>query len=258
MTNRTTRHWLLAAAALLAIPVIVASWWMIFGGQNDEQVPDAVRTGDSRTTAAAVPVAQAGPATTGAGATETEARDFLAYAEELRAQGHPEKTVRELVASRITAAYEGRRTALRREARRAGADLADIQAQLDALAREQGTLITQLVGPEPASAEQATAQAEPVGGKDQVLMPAVMSEAMPATVTTQEHAADWAKLREDFVNAIGGPKANPASPQYRNSWVRAESEADQRFRLLFGDNAYVQHQIQAQREALMREQGATK
>ena len=258
MTNPKTRLWLLAAAALLALPVIVASWWMLSSGEHREQVPKTVRTDEARTAAAAAPEAKAGLTTVGVvglGAAEGGAGDFRAYAEGLRAQGQPETTIRELVASRITAAYEGRRTALRSEARRVVADLPGIQAQLDALAREQGALITQLVGAEPVPEAQATAQTEPVGGKDQVLMPAVMSEAMPATVRTEEQAADWAKLRDAFVNAVGGTHADPASPQYRQRWVRAESEADQRFRLLFGDTAYVQHQMQAQREARMREQG---
>lgn len=264
MTNPKTRHWLLAAAALLALPVIVASWWMLSGGEHGEQVPKADRMDDTRnalTTAVAAPETKAGLTTVravGTGAAQGDAGDLLAYAEGLRAQGHPENTVRELVASRITAAYEGRRTGLRREARRAGADLAGIQAQLDALGREQGAFIAQLVGAEPAPEVQATAQTEPVDGKDQVLMPAVMADAMPATVKTEEQAASWAKLRDAFVNAVGVTKADPASPQYRRHWVQAQSAADQEFRLMFGDNAYVQHQMQAQHEATLRQQGLAK
>jgi hypothetical protein len=253
-TTAVTHRWLLFAAAFLALPVIVASWWMVFGNQDAEKVRKPAPTGSTRATTDTAPT-DAAP-TDIASTAEHETADFFAYAEALRAQGHPEATVRELVASRITAAYEGRRAALRKEAQRRNADLAAIQGELDALSLAQGTLIAQVVGAEPAPEAQGTAQTEPVVGKEQVLMPAVMAESLPPKVKTEEQASEWARLRDSFVNAVSSVGADPASPQYRRRWVQASSEADQRFRLLFGDTAFVQHQMQAQREARMREQGA--
>lgn len=197
----------------------------------------------------------------GAAEGKTHANEFQQYAAALRAQGHPEKTVRELTASRITAAFQIRRTALRSGAWRGNEEAADIQSELDALGREQGALIVRVLGTEEQPAPEVTAEAVasetlPGGGEGQVLMPAVMAEAMPATVQTGEQAADWEKLRGDFVNAIGGASQDPAAPQYRKRWVQAQSEADRQFRLMFGDNAYVAYQMKAQEEARLRQQGA--
>ena len=167
--------------------------------------------------------------------------------------------MREFIASRITATFESRRAALRSEARQAGADATGISARLDALNREQGALIAKVVGAEEPPADATAAPISDIvsGAEGQVLMPAVMADALPATVKTEEQAAEWGRLRDNFVDAVSGTHADPASPQYRRRWVQAESEADQRFRFLFGDTAYVQHQMQAQREAQMREQGMT-
>src|SRR5262249_5302059 len=76
------------------------------------------------------------------------AQELRAYTAALTAQGVPEKTVRERVASRITAVFESRRMAIRNQSRRAGADLSAIETQLNAVGREQGALIAQLVGAE--------------------------------------------------------------------------------------------------------------
>jgi hypothetical protein len=191
---------------------------------------------------------------------KTHAGEFQNYAAALRAQGCPDKTVRELVASRITAAFQTRRTAIRKQSRQDNTPGAAIQAELDALNREQGALIERLFGAEEPAAAMTNAEATPAtavpnGIERAPLMPAVMAEALPATVSTAEQAADWEKVRYDFVNAIGGPNQDPADPQYRKRWTSAESEADRRFRLLFGDTAFVQHQLKAQQEALLRKQG---
>lgn len=200
--------------------------------------------------------------TTDAGGTaqgQTDADNFQQYATALRSQGQPEKTVRELTASRITAAFQSRRAAIRNQTRQGIAGGASVQAQLDMLNRAQGSLIVQLFGaeenPTDATEDTASAEAARTGDGKQALMPAVMAEAMPATVTTGEQASEWEKLRHDFVNAIGGASEDPAHPRYRQRWMQAQSAADQRFRLLFGDTAYVQHQMQAQRESMMKDQG---
>jgi len=130
---------------------------------------------------------------------------------------------------------------------------------LGALTREQNALVAQFAAPEEQPASQtAIAETAPAGPEKQILAPAVIAEALPATVKTEEQAATWDKLRNDFVTAIGGENQDPASPAYRKRWAHAQSEADQRFRFQFGDTAFVQHQLQAQREAMLRQQGAPK
>ena len=269
MTLSKTQRWLLLSAILFALPVLAASWWML--ASDSAETPAAGspaglgNDGIAGNTASHATAAGRPRMALALGNSEAkpEADTFRSYTAEMKSQGFPESTVRELVASRVTAAYEARRVAIRNESRRGAADAAEIRHQLDALNREQGALIAQLVGAEPVAdaskeADALAADAAQSGDDSQILMPAVMADAMPATVKTEEQAAAWAQLRDDFVKAIGGENQNPASPQYRKRWVQAESEADQRFRLMFGDNAYVQHQLQAQQEARLRGQAAAK
>ena len=271
MSFSKARRWLLLSATLLSLPVVLASWWMLSSGKpvardreaegHGERLHSGIGAGDAATDAAAERQLRM---TDAQGTTEakSDTDDFRAYAAGLKAQSFPETTVRELLASRITAAFQARRTAIRSTSRQGGADAAEIQRQLDTLNREQGALIAQLVGAEEQPVADATAaaavEATASGNERQVLMPAVMANALPATVRTEEQAAAWEKLRNDFVNAIGGENQDPASPQYRRRWVQAESESDQRFRLIYGDTVFVQHQMQAQREAALRAQGLIK
>ncbi len=256
MTFSKTHQRLLLAATVLAVPTVCACWWMLSGeppATAGEQV--AIQTGT-----------EAGAATMREGETDaaadgkTDTDDFHAYAAELKDRGCAEDAVRELVASRITATFQRRRTFLANRARQEKWGAARIQAQLDALNREQGALIERVVGVE----EQPVATV-PVGVAAETtrtvsdkppLMPAAMADEMPATVQTAEQAAEWEKMRTDFVNAIGGGGGNPADPHYLQRWKQAESESDRRFRLLYGDTAFVQHQLRAQLEARLREQGA--
>lgn len=269
MTFSKTQRWLLLSAAALSLPSVLASWWML--ASRDPAPADLLADSSREDKVASTPSISSTGTTTrpdtqphpedadGTAEGKTEADHFQQYAAALRAQGHAETTVRELTASRITAAFHARRTAIREQARRGNGHAAEIQAQLEALGREQGALIAELVGAEEQPAADSTTKTTSADTQNekQVLMPAAMAEAIPATVTTGEQAADWEKVRADFVNAVGGAGQNPASPQYRKRWVQAQSEADQQFRLYFGDNAFVQHQMQAQHESMLREQGAT-
>ena len=263
MTSSKTPRWLLVSAAAFALPAVLAVWWMV---SSHGPLPASVQVNE------AAPISDAdAPSGTpqrtadapGGSEKNTEADDFQQYVESLRAQGLPARTVRELTASRITAAFQARRTAILGQARPGRANAAETQAQLDALGREQGALIARLVGAEEAPAENAPATSPAAGAtspvmENQFLMPAVMADALPATVKTEEQVVDWEKMRAGFVKAIGGENQDPASPPYRHRWVQAQSEADQQFRLYFGDNAFVQHQLQAQHEAMMKEQGKAK
>lgn len=183
------------------------------------------------------------------------------YVTSLQAQGLPDATVRELVASRITAAYEPRRASVRSSSLRAGESAAMLQARLDRLNSEQGDLILQLVGRAEPSANDTsvgTAEQAPSGvpielGKPPI-MPASMASTPPDTAKTAVQLAEWEKQRNHFAQAIGGGKVDPSSPGYRQRWIGAQSDADQQFRLWFGDGAYVARQMQAQREAQLHQQ----
>jgi len=255
-----SRAILIAYAAALALPTVVAAWWMLtpdmpqHSDDGSEQAAASSDTASMDRTPAAIPhTAAVTRSGNGTAQENADADDFQQYAQTLRAQGQPEQTVRELVASRVTAAYQARRTAIRSQARQAGAPVADIEAQLNSLNREQGSVIAQLVGaaqlpPAAQTASTTLAAAQPVQSvvANQILVPAVMADALPATVKTEAQVADLEKLRNDFVNAVGGANQDPADPNYLKRWEQAQAAADQRYRLLFGDNAYVAMQMKAQ------------
>lgn len=270
MTFPKYERWLLISAAALALPAFAVTWWMItpdapqdaaFESENalSDAGPDP--TGDSMQGSAP----QATQRADGTAQANADANDFQQYAQTLRTQGQPEQTVRELVSSRITAAFQVRRAAIRNQSRRDGTAAADLDAKLDALNREQDAHIAHFAAPEEMATVQtvtgtqtAGAETSPAGAEKQILAPAVMAEAMPATVKTEEQAADWERLRSDFIKAIGGENQDPANPHYRQRWVQAQSEADQRYRFLFGDSAYVAMQMKAQHEATRQQQGLAK
>lgn len=247
MTLSKLHRSLLRAAILLAFAGMVVSWWLRgTGGATVE-----ARTNGEATRSAGSPA--------GGADAIAAAEEFKAYAAKLRAQGCPEKTVRELVASRITAAFESRRVALHNRPRRGDANADKIGTQTENLNREQGKLIAQLVGGEPPRAGTGRIREHSVRADENILatqvqMPAVMAEAMPATVKTSQQAAEWEKLRDDFLKAVGGDNQDPADPHYRRRWAAAESEADRQFRLVFGEIAFMQLKMQAQHEAILRGQ----
>jgi len=260
-TTRPSR--ILIGAALLCVPVILASWWMLAGDRSDsgsagKELPDEpilrqpADGGGHRS-------ADAGgaPAASRAVSLEdyAEVHEFQEYASGLRKQGLPEETVRDLVASRITATYEARRAALRSGSLHGEGEVH--QAQLDQLNREQGALIERLVGAAETPGSLAPAQ-QPVNGIDETprdlvgkspIMPAVMASTPPPAVQNDAQVDEWQKQRNGFVQAVGSADQNPNDPGYRKRWIQAQSQADERFRFWYGDNAYVAHQLKAMHEA---------
>ncbi len=248
---------LLISAVLFSLPVVIVSWWVLATEGSDapavrENLPNEPILRKSAHGSGSQPADSASSRDA-----SSEVQEFQDYAAELRTKGLPENTVRELVASRITAAYQTRRAALR--SKNPHGDGAALQYEINRLNSEQGALIARLVGSEEKQDGPAPLQGsvngtpEDAGGKAPI-MPAVMASTPPATLRDETHLAEWEKLRNDFVQAIGGPNQDPSNPDYRQRWIEAQSQADQRFRFLYGDYAYVALQLQAQREAQAQQQ----
>lgn len=79
-------------------------------------------------------------------------------------------------------------------------------------------------------------------------LPAAFRE-MPSelnlTVAQQETLAN---IRDAFVNEIGGPGQDPADPEYAARWNQARALSDERFRLHFGEQAFLATQYATLRE----------
>jgi hypothetical protein len=61
-----------------------------------------------------------------------------------------------------------------------------------------------------------------------------------------EQLSAVAELRERFVDAVGGPNADPSDPAYAERWQKAQPENDLLLRGLIGINAFMRFQNEAQ------------
>lgn len=55
----------------------------------------------------------------------------------------------------------------------------------------------------------------------------------------------WNNIRHDFAKAVGSPTQNAYDLGYQNRWRQAQLSSDDRFRILFGDEAYDKMKLQA-------------
>jgi len=60
---------------------------------------------------------------------------------------------------------------------------------------------------------------------------------------TPSQAAALGRLRQDFVNNLGGPNQNPDTPAYAQSWQTAQSLSDSNYAQQFGWQAFVHAQL---------------
>ena len=64
-------------------------------------------------------------------------------------------------------------------------------------------------------------------------------------VSTEEQVNEFVILREEFVEMLGGPGHDPASPEYRQRWDEAQRRLDDQFASFFGVEAFDKQQIKA-------------
>jgi hypothetical protein len=113
----------------------------------------------------------------------------------------------------------------------------------------QPMAINSLSGTPPATNDATVIEAPP-----SAVIPA--SLATPLDTLTPEQANAANALAQDFVDNVAGspqPQASPSSSPQQNAshstaWQNAQTLNDQRYKLLFGSQAYVQQQIKAQQE----------
>ncbi len=73
-------------------------------------------------------------------------------------------------------------------------------------------------------------------------LPAVFVEPDPAAPLTEAQAETVKILQKEFIEAIGGSGQDPADPEYFQRWRTASSESDQRFKTLFGAQAFLERE----------------
>ncbi len=77
-----------------------------------------------------------------------------------------------------------------------------------------------------------------------VQVPVVLEEAVRQVVDPEQRDS-LRTLQNEFVDAIGETSQDPADPAYQERWQVAQVYSDQRFKTLFGYQAYLRAQIEA-------------
>ena len=73
----------------------------------------------------------------------------------------------------------------------------------------------------------------------------------PSLNLNETQLAKLDALRQNFVDAIGGPNQNPSDPAYLQRWQTAQQMSDQQFILDFGTQAFMsQQQKRVQQEGV--------
>jgi hypothetical protein len=189
-----------------------------------------------------------------------EADDYPTYIANLRAAGIPEQTVRSIVTGEIAGEFEERRRVL--EARPAETDLQRLERRQEGerLQEEQRAAVAGLFhertngGVAEGRAGEAAAESParegrigPSGAVRVAALPAVLVPPSPEIQFTEQQAAEWTRLQQDFIQAVGGTSQNATDPAYRERWLSAREQSDDLFRAKFGTEAYVLQSIEASR-----------
>ena len=79
----------------------------------------------------------------------------------------------------------------------------------------------------------------------EVITPIALSEPPEGLLTTEDQAAAFDNLGQQFVEAMTATAQNPASPEYRRRWQEEQELLDDQFAALFGVEAFSQQQSAA-------------
>ncbi|XHR29298.1 MAG: hypothetical protein ACFUZC_01795 [Chthoniobacteraceae bacterium] len=191
-----------------------------------------------------------------------ESEDYSTYIASLRKIGCPEQTIFDIISADLESLYTQRQTELSAQ----HLNSAELRKALESLRVEKVTLLNELLGRAVAAA--ATAQPSPLPMSSPQLMPPAepsgadssQNVAGNASVPlifqplkgdelklTASQSALLEKLRQNFLEEIGGPNQSPNDPRYLEKWQNAAAAADQRVRSLLGSQFYIRYQLEARR-----------
>lgn len=190
---------------------------------------------------------------------QVESADFSIYINNLRAISCPELTIRRLIAVEVDDLYEEKRQkATELAAQSNGSANEPLGKTLQKLNQEEKQVVATLMhdgSPEdsnsPAAKQAATAARNgPESQPSLLAMPAVFHDinaslqaptepgAEPTTSFTAEELAAVKRLRNRFVEEIGGTNQNPKDPAYVKRWIEARHQIDEELQAQLGTDSY--------------------
>jgi hypothetical protein len=87
--------------------------------------------------------------------------------------------------------------------------------------------------------------AKAIQGASTPVLPAVMADLPSDVQIDPTHAAIQDQMADQFVSAVGGENPDPTNPAYKARWQNAQWQADQRYRALYGAQAFAEMQKRA-------------
>jgi len=190
---------------------------------------------------------------------QLDSTNYHVYVENLRDIGCPEPSLRAIVTADVDVVFGLRRRALEKKlADLAGASLGvrlgaynteqSLETELQQLPEAETRMINDLLGlkPAPDPLAAADASASPSDGDD-----AAAPEAPPVTMPvacqdfdlaalglTEDQIQIVEKLRQSFLDKIGGPNQDPNDPAYLARWQQAQPGMDAALSGMLGPEAY--------------------
>ena len=189
-----------------------------------------------------------------------ESADYPTYRANLRKIGCPEQTIRDILSADIIALYAQKRAALDAK----GSDPLYLCRALSALQEEENLLLNRLLGmPMPAQENPSLAQQQTPPPEASSSPLSVSRSPRPATVPiplvfqpldpdtlklNDQQKVLLERLRQTFVQEIGGANQNPTDPQYLERWEQAQMAADSQLKTVFGKEIYSRYQVEFLRQ----------
>ena len=182
---------------------------------------------------------------------QLESPDYRTYIANLKAIGCPKQTLRDIIVADLDSLYAPRREQLARSAA--------AEAQLEALNREEASVLATLLGPAPVSTQAAgntnaaPARAQRQSGLEAALSaraptaPLVFQEVNPAALNlTSGQQEVISRLQQQFIDQIGGTNQDPNDPDYLARWQKAQRLMDDTLRGTLGIKFFVNYRQQAE------------
>jgi len=194
---------------------------------------------------------------------QVESKDYAVYIANLRKLGCPERTIRNIITDAVACQYEDKireaqgteaQQKLQQEQVKSVESYLGMQSHPDPAGRQSVTPMTAMESAGSASSNSVQEslsgspyyQQEPPAKETPVSVPLAFIAPSPAVdLNAPQQQEALTQLQQGFVDAVGGQSQNPADPAYTAKWKSAQPSSDDRFRLWFGDQAYMAQQAQA-------------
>jgi hypothetical protein len=188
---------------------------------------------------------------------QIESADYRVYVANLRGISCPEQTIRDIITADVHGTFAPHREALERKQKNQSGDLAgrlvqqSVETELEELRDEELQLIKELLDPQDPRRDKGTRSIASMREQwhqmhDAISVPLVLQEVDLASLNLDEDRMKLiSRLREGFVEEIGGYNQDPNDPEYRKRWQKAQAKSDELFRGMIGIQAYHEYQLNA-------------